>query len=429
MGNYFHSVVLDAKSCVGCTHCIRRCPTEAIRVKNRKASISCEKCIDCGECITVCPYHAQKSVTDNLEDTKKYKYKIALVPAVVHSQFKNGATVYKVLKAVQMLGFDEVYDLSPYCDIVSAIIKYHIDHNIVPKPAISSECPAIIRLIQLKYHEFLPNIIPANSPMEAASRLIKTAVMREKNFRFRDIGIFYITPCPAKVTSIRSPLGINLSYTDGAISLRKVFAELCQNLKELKDVDVIDGYHLSGRGMGWGKVGGQSYSIDSKNYLAVDGIENVIRILDELELGKLKDVDFLEAYSCTGGCVGGPLLVENSFIARRRVRFLAETIPSPPLISETEVVKLLDEGILKWPRGIRPRKAVGFDGGLKKAIEKMERASGILKSLPNIDCGSCGAPTCRAMAEDIVNGRAREEECIFKLREKAKEWMHGGEDR
>jgi iron only hydrogenase large subunit-like protein len=429
MGNYFHSVVLDAQSCVGCTHCIKRCPTEAIRVRNRKASISGEKCIDCGECITVCPNHAQKSVTDNLEDIKKYKYRIALVPSVVYSQFSTGYMVDKVLKAVQMLGFEEVYDLSPYCDIVSAIIKYHLDNNLVPRPAICSDCPAIVRLIQLKYPDFLPNIIPIDSPMEVASRLIKTAVMKDKNFRFGDIGIFYITPCPAKVTSIRSPLGIDISYTDGAISLRKVFAELCRNLKELKDVDAVNGYRLSGRGMGWGKTGGQSYSLDMKNYLAVDGVENVIRILDELELEKLKDIDFLEAYSCNGGCVGGPLLVENSFIARRRVRFLAESIPSPPLISHQEVVKLLDGALLRWSRDIRPKKAVGFNGGLKEAIEKMDRVESILKSLPNIDCGSCGAPTCRALAEDIVNGRAKEEECVFKLREKAKEWMHRREDR
>jgi Na+-translocating ferredoxin:NAD+ oxidoreductase RNF subunit RnfB len=420
MGNYFHSVILKEESCNGCTHCIKRCPTEAIRVRNRKASIFGEKCIDCGECIKVCPYHAQKAVTDDLEDTKRYKYKIALVPPVVHGQFDTGGSIGKVLKAVEMLGFDRAYDISPYSDVVSAIIRYYIHNNLVRKPAISSDCPAIVRLIQLRYPDLLGNIIPIDSPMEVAARLIKKEIIREKNFRFGDIGVFYLTPCPAKVTSIRVPLGINMSYTDGAISVQKVFAGLCRNFKELQNVDDVEGYEYSGRGIGWGRVGGQSYSIDSKHYLAVDGIENVIKILEELELGKLGDVDFLEAYGCIGGCVGGPLLVENSFIAKRRIRFLSETIPSPPLMVQENVKDLLETGLLNWTEEIKPKKLISLDHDIKQAINKMRRMEEILKGLPNIDCGSCGAPTCRAMAEDIVNGRAREEDCIFKLREKVK---------
>lgn len=416
MWNYFHSVILDESKCNGCTHCLRRCPTEAIRVRNRKASIFAEKCIDCGECIRVCPYHAQDAVTDDMCDTQKYEYKIALVPPVVHGQFDVEIGTEKILKAVEMLGFDRVFDISPYNDVVSAITKYYLDKGTIEKPVVSNNCPAILRLIQLKYPDFLKNIVPVLPPMEVAARLIKTRVMEEKGLKFEEVGVFYISPCPAKVTCIKAPVGIDFCYINGAISFRSVYADICRNLKELNDITVDGEYRYSGRGIGWGGIGGISFSIDSENYLAVDGIENVTKIFDELELGKLQDVGFLEAYGCVGGCVGGPLLVENTFIAKRRIRYLSETFLSPPLIEQDEIETLLNTGLLNFTREIEPRKLMSLDTNIKEAIKKEKQIGEILKTLPNIDCGSCGAPSCRAFAEDVVNGIAREEDCAFRLK-------------
>ena len=78
MEGYFHSVRLDREKCRGCTNCIKRCPTDAIRVQKGKAKIMDMRCIDCGECIRVCPYHAKVAYTDNLANINTYKYKIAL---------------------------------------------------------------------------------------------------------------------------------------------------------------------------------------------------------------------------------------------------------------------------------------------------------------------------------------------------------------
>jgi iron only hydrogenase large subunit-like protein len=418
MSDYFHSVILSEDSCKGCTHCIKRCPTEAIRVRGGNASIIGERCIDCGECIRVCPYHAQKAVTDDLEDIKKYKYRIALVPPALHGQFDTNVGLGKILKAVEMLGFDEVFDISPYCDIASAIIKKHyLQGQKITRPAIYSDCPVIIRIIQLRYPDLLENVIPLVSPMEIAARLIKKEIVERKNFRQGDIGVFYLTPCPARVTSIRVPVGLSFPYTDGLISIRKVFASLSKNLKELQSLEKVEGYEFSGRGLKWGIIGGQSHSIGIKNYLAVDGIENVINILEELELGKIRAMEFLEAYACTGGCVGGPLLVENAFVAKTRIKHLAATTPSPKLIGKEKVEKYIETGMFNWTEKIKPKKMASLDPNIGKAIQKMEKAEEILKKLPGIDCGSCGAPTCRALAEDIVNGRAREVDCIFRLKE------------
>ena len=87
MSGVQHSVTLNTDLCKGCTHCIKRCPTEAIRVRNGKAIIKNERCIDCGECIRVCPYQAKRALHDKLEKYKDYKYKIALPAPALYGQF------------------------------------------------------------------------------------------------------------------------------------------------------------------------------------------------------------------------------------------------------------------------------------------------------------------------------------------------------
>ena len=89
MAEYFHSVTLDKDLCKGCINCIKRCPTEAIRVRDGKAHISPGLCIDCGECIRICPHHAKKPIYDPLSVLDNYKYKIALPPPSLYGQFNN----------------------------------------------------------------------------------------------------------------------------------------------------------------------------------------------------------------------------------------------------------------------------------------------------------------------------------------------------
>ena len=89
MGIFFHSVTLDESKCVGCTNCIKRCPTEATRVRSGKAVIMSERCIDCGECIRICPHHAKRAKHDHLSMLEKFTYKIALPAPSLYGQFNN----------------------------------------------------------------------------------------------------------------------------------------------------------------------------------------------------------------------------------------------------------------------------------------------------------------------------------------------------
>lgn len=117
--------------------------------------------------------------------------------------------------------------------------------------------------------------------------------------------------------------------------------------------------------------------------------------------------------------------MENAFVAKTRIKHLADITPSPKLIGKKKVKEFIGSELFTWTEEIKPKKMVSLDPNIEKAIQKMEKVEGIMNKLPGIDCGSCGAPTCRALAEDIVNGRAREVDCVFRLREKMNEIDRG----
>lgn len=424
MKEYFHSVVLDNKKCTGCTNCMRRCPTEAIRIRDRKAVITEDRCIDCGECIRVCPYHAQDVIADELCALKNYKYNIAISPMSLYGQFSVDTDMNKVFSGIKSLGFDFVFDEGCASDVLTVAIRDILKNNTIQKPVISSFCPAILRIIQVRFPSLIDNIIKVESSMEVAARIAKTKAMKEYGLSFDDIGVFYLAQCPAKVTSIKRPIGIKNSYVNGALSIKSIYGDIVKNAKKTQENEKF--IKASPKGVGWGRVGGQSYAIGVKNYLAVDGIENVINILEEIELGKLNNIDYFEGLACIGGCVGGPLNVENPFIAKARIRNIAKTSVENEIIDNEYINELVTQGLVNWTEKITPKGIMILDNDMHKALKKIEQISLIQRELSGIDCGSCGAPSCSALAEDIVRGKAKIDDCIFVLKEKVKKKKYDG---
>ena len=169
---------------------------------------------------------------------------------------------------------------------------------------------------------------------------------------------------------------------------------------------------VAGRdGVRWARSGGEAAALGIKNYIAVDGIHNVIKILEELEDEKLKNIDYIEALACVSGCTGGPLNVENEFIANSRIRNITEDM-------ENAQVKADDDISLFWDKKVDYQPFSPLDSDMGEAMRKMAVLEEIYQRLPQLDCGSCGSPTCREFAEDIVRGKAQEKDCIFRLREK-----------
>jgi len=415
MNTYFHSVRLDRDKCRGCTNCIKRCPTEAIRVRGGKAQIIAERCIDCGECIRVCPYHAKIAYTDPFSDISRFKYKIALPAPSLYGQFKNLSSIDRVIVALKLMGFDDVYEVARGADVVSCALRERIGQK-KNLPVISSACPAVVRLIQVRFPNLIDNIVDVQSPMEVAAAAAKAEYAEKHGVKQKDIGAFFITPCPAKMTAIKNPYGAEKSHVDGAISVIDLYGLLAGQLKK-PGVITLDGNTASVYGVGWANSGGECSASGSGNCLAVDGISNVIKVLEEIENMKLTDLEFFEGLACPGGCVGGPLTFENPFVARTRIRKLAEGVRNASLDAQY-AARYIADGTVDFTQSIEARPVMKIDADMSAAMRKLEEIEEITARLPGLDCGSCGSPSCRAMAEDIVRGDAKELDCIFKLRDK-----------
>lgn len=412
MSKYFHSVRLEADKCCGCTHCLSRCPTEAIRVHDGKAQILSERCIDCGECIRVCPHHAKQAVSSTLDEINNFKLKVAIPAPALFGQFNNLDNIDIVLTGLKAIGFDRVFEVSRAAELVSEATRELIKENKLKKPIISSACPAVVRMIKIRFPELCGNVMPLLAPIEVAAKIARKEAMEETGLDSEDIGVFFITPCAAKVTEIHSPAYVEKSACDGAIAFSKIYPELSQAMDHLEEIEPLG--HSGLMGIGWANSGGESAAMLGNKYLAADGIENVIRVLEELEDEHIHDVDFVELNACAGGCVGGALTVENPYVAQARIQNLRKYLPvSLNHLEEKSLDMMKWENELKFDADI-----FRLDEDIFKAMSMMERMETIIKDLPGIDCGSCGAPTCRAMAEDIVKGRAKETDCIFKLKQK-----------
>ncbi len=414
---YKHSVELLEDKCIGCTNCIKRCPTEAIRVRNGKAKINPDKCIDCGLCIKVCTSHAKRASTQSISMIHDYKFKVAMPAPTVYAQFKKIFDINYILTGIKHLGFDEVFEVSYAAQLVTQATKALLAEGKLKKPVISSACPVIIRLIAMRFPSLIENILPLVAPVELAAKMAKD-YFSQRGINRKDIGVFFISPCAAKNSYVFSPVGIQHSEIDGVISLQDIYVDLRQKISSLSKPEAL--VQCTKHGVDWALTGGESKNVDVENAIAVDGVENVIKILEEIENDQLPDLDFVEGLSCIGGCVGGPLTVTNSFVAKNRMtkvkKVLNEMTPA-----QKRVLDLKSDYDLSMTAEILPIRSQNLDDNIETALKKLMQMTQIQQQLPSIDCGSCGAPTCQALAEDIVMGDANAEDCVFMLRKKVVE--------
>lgn len=407
--NYWHSVTLDRSLCKGCTNCIKQCPTQAIRIQQGKAKILKERCIDCGECIRVCPYHAKKAVTDKFDTLDNYKYKIALVAPAFLGQFSKTEDCNVILTALTDIGFDSVFEVARGAQEITRMTREMIGKGQHIRPLISSACPAVCRLIGVRFPNLIPNIIPLRSPMEISAAAARIEAVKRTGLKPDEIGIFFISPCAAKATAIKDDKIVKKSNVDGVISIKDTYLKLAKKISIIEKIKDIS--QAGSVGILWATSGGEANATEAKRCVAVDGIHNVIKLLEDIEDDKLRDIDYVEALACPGGCVGGPLTAENSFVARARIERLCKGIPS-------ETGKIDDTIDRQWDSAPVYRPIMKLSEDISEAMQMSIKIDEIAEALPGLDCGSCGSPSCRALAEDIVRGYASEDDCIFKLREK-----------
>ncbi len=412
MNTYEHSVYLDTPKCNGCTTCLKHCPTEAIRIRDNRAVINEGRCIDCGECIRVCPHSAKKAKCSKLSAMDGFKWKIALPAPTLYGQFENLDDVDYVLDGLLKIGFDDVFEVSAAAELVSAYTRIYLKNNEVKKPAISSACPVVLRLIGLRFPSLKENIIKMLPPMEVAAMLARDKAKREHpELRDEEIGVCFISPCPAKASYVKNGFADYKSQVDCVVAVNDIYFQLISAMKYGDEVKSLSNSGMIG--IGWASSGGEATAIFNDSYLAADGIDNVIKVLDQVENGNIPPLEFIELNACTGGCVGGVMTIQNPFIAKARLQALRRYLPvSQNFLSEEEKQGTPDNFLFEDFPVYKPISRLS--DSMQESMRMMAEIQKLKSELPCIDCGSCGAPNCRAFAEDVVKNQAKIEDCLIR---------------
>jgi len=417
-GEFYHALTINRELCVGCTHCVAKCPTGALRIRGGKATIRPNWCIDCAECMKSCPVGAIYVEHDDLDRIFDFKCRVALVPSIFLGQFPEKYNERQIFDAIYSLGFTHVFHVEFSCEAVDKEMKRQIAEA-DDKPAISPFCPAVVRLIQIRFPDLVDNILRVQSPLEASARLYRCQ-LQDEGYGNKEIGIFYVTPCAAKIATVKGGGEIS-ELVDGVLNMDYLFNRVYKVLRNGEEVGQSGKMPttLSADEILWSSTSGEADRFEGRS-LAVDEIHNVIDFIERMELtGEMSNIDFLEMRACDRSCMGGALTPANRFIASERMQKLASTHPRETLfynVAKPEYIEKLKQHISVGR--IKPMTKLVYQGDdIGELLRKMNSAKQIRTLLPGIDCGACGSPGCESLAEDIVRGEATLSNCVFVQRE------------
>ncbi|MCR5013196.1 MAG: ferredoxin, partial [Bacteroidales bacterium] len=402
-------------------HCMKACPTEALRLRTGKSVLTPGRCIDRGHCFKVCPTKSFYVQQDDFDNIFNYACRVALVPSVFMGQFPNDITVSRIYQILKEIGFTHIIETEATVPIYTeAKNKYAAEHPDI-RPLISTYCPAIVRLIQVKFPGLTDNLIPIKAPIDLTAMFIRRKLQLHEDWNPEDIGIFYITPCAAKIAAVKTPVGEEKSSIDGVINMdslfNRVFHEIKKQGKGYKE-QKLPVSQLSSDGVLTSLTNGERRLSNAKHSYSIDEIHNVIEFLEKVENDEIEDVDFLELRACDQSCPGGILTCDNRFLMCERIfsraRKIADRERKGEQTKDHEVESernYLNSNVKVGE--IRPRSMLVLDEDITVALKKMGRINELRAKLPHRDCGICGAPTCDAFAHDIVMHDAKLSDCIF----------------
>ena len=403
-----NSLILNTDRCTGCTVCVKACPTEAIRVTRSKAVIYNARCIDCGRCVSVCPHHAYSVRSDSLDRLEQYKYNIVIPATSFYGQYKNLYDLNIVNEGLLALGFDDVYPAAIGAELLADLWKKDgstiFEEDLI---RVTSECPAVVRLVAMEFQDLIPNVVDSLCAFEVTAVLARQEAVKKTGLPPEEIGIGLISPCPAKNSRVYEPIGLESRVVDYALPMNDIYIKLLSPMKAV--TDPADRVRAGKLGLSWGRSGGLSDMFPDRDVLAVDGAENVLRILSEIEDEKLTEAELVETALCTQGCFGGCLTVENPFTAKLHMRRLILGLPEQNL----EITDPIRDRI-PWDYELEEIDTEIADS-IAQALQLEAAAERLYKTLPKFDCGNCGAPSCRAFSRDVSEGFAEENDCIFNI--------------
>ena len=417
---FFHALTIDEDSCIGCSHCLKACPTEALRVRDGKAKLQPDRCIDCGNCFKVCPTKSIYIKQDDFDNIFNYACRVALVPSVFMGQFPNDISVSRIYQILKEIGFTYIIETEATVPIYTEAKNLYAAEHPDIRPLISTYCPAIVRLIQVKFPGLTENLIPLRAPIDLTAMYIRRKLEKE-DWNPEDIGIFYITPCAAKIAAVKCPVGEDKSLVDGVINMDSLYNRVFKRIKEqgkgFKE-QKLPVSQLSADGVLTALTNGERRLSNAKHSYSIDEIHNVIEFLEKVENDEVENVDFLELRACDQSCPGGILTCDNRFMMCERIfaraRKIAERERNGEQTKDHEIEAERNFLARNVKLGeIHPRSMLVLDENINMALLKMQQINVLRAKLPQKDCGVCGAPTCDALARDVVMGEAKITDCIF----------------
>lgn len=391
---------LKKSNCKNCYKCIRHCPVKSIKFSGNQANIIGNECILCGQCFVVCPQNA-KEIVDGTEMVRTLLHAEAPVVASLAPSFianYDGAGIEALRRALKKLGFYDVEETAIGASIVKTEYERMLreDHCDI---LITSCCHSVNLLIQKYFPNELPFLADVLSPMQAHCRDIKDRLPGAKTV--------FIGPCVAKKDEAEYYAGI----TDAVLT----FEELTQMLAAAKiAIEPMHDACEESRARFFPITGGILKSMAERTegyvYMSVDGVENCIAALRDIEAGNLHRC-FIEMSACAGSCVGGPVMEKYHPQPIRNYRAVAEYAGQKDFPTPKKDILALRKSFTAIEHKL-PRPT---DNELREILLQM----GKKKPEDELNCGSCGYNTCREKAVAIYQGKAQISMCLPYLKDKA----------
>lgn len=369
---YTASVSIAPEKCKCCLRCLHVCPTQAIRIRSGMPVILPHLCIGCTACRASCPenvYGIECPDDASPADAPARLY----LPAPMRGQFGGYVSEETFKKALAALGWDAIWQSDPWEQALAGAVEIIAQENSSIRLLLPSVCPAVINLIQVRYPSLLGNVAPFLSALEAA----RESLDKEQ--------CLFVVPCASLCTLARES---SLLHPCAAVSPEGLLRSLTPALQEHGESQRVSG-----------DSGTQTAST-----VTITGIERVCQFLDEAEDGRVNDCGIVNLYACDSGCFGSPVWPEHPDVSQYRSKPAA----APEKFEAVAMYR---------PKPLEARAGVRLDPDMGKAIAKLAKIDQIRAELPGRDCSVCGSPTCMALAEDIVMGRAIADACVYKKKD------------